>query len=631
MFKRHNQLFVALRVLLDVGIVAIAFNGAWHLRFGSPKTFPFTELPLLEDTLLVGAMALFIWPLSLRAAGLYRPQRQRTVFDELLLGLQGDVYRGRSPRHRHQHHPRGPLFARDAGSSSAAFFVGVGVVRFYQGGAAALARARLQSPLRAGARRRVARCGKCVEAIHEHRELGFQAIGVLSVTKKKVGEQVAGVEVIGTLRSLKEVLKNRGVDQVLIALPSRSAHHLPRVMEVLADTTVDVKLVPDVYQYATLFGGLEEFGGLPIVNLQSSGRPRPERDREAPLRSDRRLAGPAALVSARWLAIGNLIVKPAACAGRSSSRRSGSASMAPPSSMLKFRSMRTDAEADGSNFRGGKKTIARRRIGGFLRRLSLDELPQLLNVLRGEMSLVGPRPERPVFIQRFRRRIPRYQLRHMVKSGMTGWAQIHDLRGQHQHPETGRVRSLLHRALVDPARSEDPAADDGARCSSRGTLTEKGAAPDRSSRCAWKPGCDCLLRRVRADLDRDVVPRRVRVRADLVRGLHDLVRLRLRHYAGHRRRQLHRQPESAGSDRSDRHFRRDLDPLVGNLSSAARRARRRCRSKPYPAAKRSSGVVVSGPPGPPISFGNGQLDVDDAGAVLGDAVASAVRSAPCAV
>src|SRR5438105_15434149 len=109
-----------------------------------------------------------------------------------------------------------------------------------------------------------------LEQVDLHKELGFRPVGCLSVTRKRVGTSVAGVEVVGTIRDLRKVLSERGVDQVLVALPSRSMHHLPRVMEVCADTTVDVKLVPDVYQYATLFGGLEEFGGLPIVNLQST-------------------------------------------------------------------------------------------------------------------------------------------------------------------------------------------------------------------------------------------------------------------------------------------------------------------------------------------------------------------------
>jgi len=99
-----------------------------------------------------------------------------------------------------------------------------------------------------------------------------------------------------------------------------------------------------------------------------------------------------------------------------------------PFRMLKFRTMRADAEAQGPQFAQAKDPRVT-AIGGLLRRSSLDELPQLWNVFKGDMSLVGPRPERPIFIDQFRRRIPRYQLRHMVKAGMTGWAQIHGLRG----------------------------------------------------------------------------------------------------------------------------------------------------------------------------------------------------------
>ncbi|HYT87231.1 MAG TPA: exopolysaccharide biosynthesis polyprenyl glycosylphosphotransferase, partial [Gemmataceae bacterium] len=96
--------------------------------------------------------------------------------------------------------------------------------------------------------------------------------------------------------------------------------------------------------------------------------------------------------------------------------------------MLKFRSMRADAEQAGAGWTQ-KDDPRRTAVGAFLRRTSLDELPQLLNVLVGDMSLVGPRPERPVFIQQFSKTIPNYMARHRVKAGITGWAQVHGWRG----------------------------------------------------------------------------------------------------------------------------------------------------------------------------------------------------------
>ena len=97
--------------------------------------------------------------------------------------------------------------------------------------------------------------------------------------------------------------------------------------------------------------------------------------------------------------------------------------------MLKFRSMRTDAEKETGPIWATAGDTRRTRLGTFIRRLSIDEVPQLINVLVGDMSLVGPRPERPIFVEHFRNSIPRYMDRHREKAGITGWAQINGLRG----------------------------------------------------------------------------------------------------------------------------------------------------------------------------------------------------------
>src|SRR5438270_2224756 len=425
MFKRHHQLFTALRVLLDLCFVAAAFGGAYALRFGSPKTWPYPELPQTRETLIVAALALVIWPLSFRAVGLYRAQRQKTPLDEMFGVFKATLVAGLllvalTYFIREARYSRGMLAL-----FSTLSFLAVSLERvFFKEVLQTLRRHgyNLRYILVLGAGR-LAR--QVLEQVDLHKELGFRPVGCLSVTRKRVGTSVAGVEVIGTVRDLRNVLAQKTVDQVLVALPSRSMHHLPRIMEVCADTTVDVKLVPDVYQYATLFGGLEEFGGLPIVNLQSTGVL--GINAIAKRTFDLVFSGLFLLLLSPLLAAVAILVK-ATSRGPVLYPQERVGLDGKPFRMLKFRTMRADAEAQGPRFAQDRDPRVT-AIGAWLRRTSIDELPQRWNVLFGAMGLVGPRPGGPWSTAQFAPRLPASQRRPLVRRRRTGWAQIHGLRG----------------------------------------------------------------------------------------------------------------------------------------------------------------------------------------------------------
>jgi Undecaprenyl-phosphate glucose phosphotransferase len=235
-----------------------------------------------------------------------------------------------------------------------------------------------------------------------------------------------GRPIHGPISSLREIVERHPVDAVFIALPTEKSHRTNDAVHALETSMADVRLVPEIEPAYTLRAHVGALDDLPILSL-----------RQTPLYGANALIKRAfdivvGLVCLLIAAIPMLII---AIAVKLSSpgpvlyrqRRMGLDGH--EFDMLKFRSMRVDSEARTGAVWATPNDPRRTPIGAFLRRTSLDELPQLFNVLRGDMSLVGPRPERPEFIAKFKDEIPRYMLRHKMKAGMTGYAQINGLRG----------------------------------------------------------------------------------------------------------------------------------------------------------------------------------------------------------
>jgi Undecaprenyl-phosphate glucose phosphotransferase len=437
MLKRHNRLLVAFHVLTDATLGMVAFVLAYFIRFETGLFAMPKGHPPLQQYLDVLPFVALIVPLGFQFQGLYRLRRGRSRIDDFFNVLVGSIIAVVlgvvSTLYFQAYYVPDELKDRGAYEVSQgvwAAFLFLNIALGYLSRKAVrealerrwIAGVGLRRILIAGA----GDLGRMVaDKILEHRELGYQILGF--VDDRAGGDHLGyrGLPLLGRLDEAAEIVRRDKVDHLFVALPLEEHMKLLDLVESTSREGVDVRVVPDLLQFIALRARLEDLDGVPVINLN-----------DVPLQGISALmkrvldiaisAAALATMTIPGLIIAWLIKR--GSPGPVLYRQERMGLDGKQFIVYKFRTMPMDAEAEGPVWADQDDPRAT-PVGRWLRKRDLDEWPQFWNVLKGDMSIVGPRPERPFFVEQFKHRIPQYMLRHKVKAGITGWAQVNGWRG----------------------------------------------------------------------------------------------------------------------------------------------------------------------------------------------------------
>ena len=272
-----------------------------------------------------------------------------------------------------------------------------------------------------------------VDRLDRHRTIGYEVIGAVENThdeRQYTNSHTGRIPVLGTINRLPQIVRKHKVDEVIVALSGASDQQLREVIELVQDESVSVKIYPDAFQLMTQNEvSVAELSGLPLLTVKDVALR--GWNRKVKRAFDVVFSASVLVLTSPLMLVIALLIKLTSSPGPVFFIQTRVGLDGTPFQLVKFRTMRV-VDNEGANGKAAwtvENDPRRTRFGAFLRRFSLDELPQFYNVLIGEMSVVGPRPEQPEYVAEFATRIHKYLRRHREKTGITGWAQVNGLRG----------------------------------------------------------------------------------------------------------------------------------------------------------------------------------------------------------